>query len=266
MVGKRGISEAVGAILVLAVALSGFYLYYVNYVWSALRRNEAIHQDKVIRQFLELKDSIIKLDNGRSTFMKVTMCPQKVSSFLYSPPPPQGGTLETNETLGFISFRSSYFARPNFTLCLQNGGVILIQEENSYFISPPSLFRLLNDPKWPNLDFYTVEYEISGSEKLTSTIDLIIDCTAYVSTSYQDTNEAIYVVRPAPGTFQAWENFFRAEDERLTQELKLAEDVIQVVSNYPENIEFRVRGRRTGSVWDVHWERTIIRLETHLEK
>jgi hypothetical protein len=208
-VERKGISEAVGAILVFAVAVLCLSIYYASYLTHEARRSEERHAQQVRERFISLKEAAGRRENGEIT-LTVPMAPEPVSGPLYSPPPPRPGRMEVdNSGQGSIRYLSSYSSSPNFSLLFEGGAVILLQGGSASFVSPPALFR------WENENaLQTVEYLVRGGGGLSASGEACLRVRVRVE---ENTQESVrYQLIPRPETLRLWLEYLETENRRLS--------------------------------------------------
>ena|GEM_PF-2148436 len=71
--GKRGVSEALGAALVLSILLAAFSTWYPTYVRTSVYDSEAKHMEEVRSAFLKLQSGISLLKEGESMTLNLPM-------------------------------------------------------------------------------------------------------------------------------------------------------------------------------------------------
>ncbi|MEM2619394.1 MAG: hypothetical protein QW356_07965 [Candidatus Hadarchaeales archaeon] len=207
---RAGISEAMGAILIFSIAALCISLYYTSYLKNTASRNEASHRSEITSKFLSLKDLAGRLENGGQTSLTIPLSPEPVSGFLYSPPRPLAGRVELeNSGQGRLCYTSGYLYHSNFSIFFEGGGVILIEEGTPLMLSPPDLLRVTEN------EVRTVEYRISGSDRLSGTGDLTlrVRCTRKESYSWEN---VYYTLALDNRTLPVWRSYFQQENLRLS--------------------------------------------------
>ncbi|MEM1981369.1 MAG: hypothetical protein QW788_02300, partial [Candidatus Hadarchaeales archaeon] len=106
---EKGVSEALGAAMVLSILLAAFSTWYPTYVRSSVYDSEAKHMEEVRDAFLKLQSGISMLEKGQSMLVNLRMqgekprfvpAPGKVGRILVRGGPRSGvGSLFT-ESLG----------------------------------------------------------------------------------------------------------------------------------------------------------------------
>jgi hypothetical protein len=240
-VEQLGISEAIGAILVFAVAVLCLSVYYTSYLMQEAKRSEVRHAQGVREQFLSLKEAVGRLDSGEVT-VTVPMTPEPVSGLLYSPPSPRPGRMEVdNSGQGSIRYLSSYTSSPNFSLLFEGGAVILVQGDFSSFVSPPALFGRENENT-----VRTVEYLVRGGGSLSMSGEACVRVRVRAEESVQE--NVRYQLTPRPETLELWREYLETENRRLS----LGADL----KNEGENLRLIVE--------NVRWRRVVVELDVSL--
>ncbi len=75
--GKKGVSEALGAALVLSILLAAFSTWYPTYVRTSVYDSEAKHMEEVRSAFLRLQSGISLLEGGESMTLNLPMESEK---------------------------------------------------------------------------------------------------------------------------------------------------------------------------------------------
>jgi len=241
VVERAGISEAIGAILVFAVAVLCLSIYYTSYLMQEAKRSEVRHAHRVREQFISLKEAVEKLDNGEVT-ITVPMTPESVSGLLYSPPSPRPGRMEVdNSGQGSIRYLSSYISSSNFSLLFEGGAVILVQGGTASFLSPPALFGLESENT-----VRTVEYFVGGGGSLSMSGEVCVRVRVGVEENMQE--NVRYQLAPRPETRELWWGYLKAENSRLSLGASL--------ENEGGNLRLTVE-----NVW---WRRVVVELKISL--
>ncbi|MEM2281921.1 MAG: hypothetical protein QXH26_00010 [Candidatus Hadarchaeales archaeon] len=207
---RAGVSEAVGAILIFSIAALCISIYYTSYLRNAASRNEASHRSQITGKFLSLGDLVGRLENGGQILITIPLSPEPVSGFLYSPPRPLAGRVEVeNSGQGRLCYTSGYLYHSNFSVLFEGGGVILIQEGTPLMLSPPDLLRVTEN------EVHTVEYRISGSDRLSGTGNLTLRVRCSREETYLWEN-VYYTLALDNRTLPVWRSYFQQENRRLS--------------------------------------------------
>ena len=265
-VGERGVSAALGATLVIGVVAVAYSVFCVSYQRYALYEAEVKHADQVIAEFIELKNRVVGLENGRSTSVDVSMAAAPITSLIPLLPSPLWGptsglacnVLVENTENGRIVFTSNYRFYPNFSLVYEQGGVILVQGEYNSMLSFPALVSD-KDNEFPKIEVYLKEYHVVKTPASRSgTTPVSLRVTNEIHRRYE--GEFEWITFTIYSKYRdAWWEYFVAENRALAEK-GYRPEVENLVGG---GVKLKIEGK-SDDTYDIICFREVNRLEVEL--
>ena len=245
--GERGISIVVGVILVIAVFIAAFIVFYPLYSRLDLYKAEAKHMNSVRESFLEIKSGVEKMSEGDTLSFEVQMSAAPHSLSLWAG---RSGTLSVTSAsenmYGTLEFMARNMFQPSRTYVFEGGGVIMMQEGVATMISEPTMITVRDlkeeeQIRWVWVDVHHIlieNWEFMVASKGVRTLMVTCVSSRYVENAGGRPNRENVVVNlkdnVKPGHKEAWKKYLESVKEGLPGYYNITLD--------PENLKLLIEG------------------------